>query len=218
MLFISKTVAGQLGLEADENDMAKLSQFEVEGGAVLTNVQARIEDLFQLEGINGLGLAGKRLHGIIGYSVLARYRMEFDFTRDTILWTELDFNPPAPLVLNKGSGAPGGLNALGGAMKLIGGLLGKKAEAGVRLRGFLGLEAVASDGSLTVTHVLADGPAARAGLKPGDLIVSVQGKRITTLDELRKVVAELKPGETTKWIFRRGAALSEASLEPEQGF
>ena len=37
--------------------------------------------------MNGLGLAGVELHGMIGYNVLARYRMEIDFTRDKMTWT-----------------------------------------------------------------------------------------------------------------------------------
>ena len=34
-----------------------------------------------------MGFAGAELHGIIGYNVLARYRMEIDFTRDKMTWT-----------------------------------------------------------------------------------------------------------------------------------
>ena len=64
-------------------------------------------DLFQLEGMNGLGLAGVELHGVIGYNVLARYRIEYDFTRHKLAWTKLDFEPP-PDRLGRRTAAPAG--------------------------------------------------------------------------------------------------------------
>ena len=67
---------------------------------MLPKAKGRIETPFQLEGINGLGLAGVELHGMIGYNVLARYRMEIDFTRNKMVWTPLDFQP-------KSAGRPG---------------------------------------------------------------------------------------------------------------
>jgi len=63
---------------------------------VLKAARGRIEDPFQLEGMNGLGLAGAELHGVIGYNILARFRMEIDFTRDKMVWTPLKFEPAAP--------------------------------------------------------------------------------------------------------------------------
>jgi len=41
-----------------------------------------------------------------------------------------------------------------------------------------------------------DGPAARAGIRPGDVIVSVDGKRIEKSDQLVDLVARTKPGTT----------------------
>ena len=40
--------------------------------------------------MNGLGLAGVELHGMIGYNILARYRMDIDFTKDKMVWTPLE--------------------------------------------------------------------------------------------------------------------------------
>src|SRR5438067_4022096 len=86
-LFISTAVCRKLGIEADASGWGTLERFEIEGGLVLTQFKARIEDPFQLEGMNGLGLAGAELHGIIGYTILARYRLEFDFTQTKMVWT-----------------------------------------------------------------------------------------------------------------------------------
>ena len=46
--------------------------------------------------MNGMGLAGLEIHGLMGYQLLAKYRMEIDFTRDKMTWTELDYKPACP--------------------------------------------------------------------------------------------------------------------------
>src|SRR4051794_33629083 len=103
-LFVSTKVCDKLGVKADKKGWGTFERFEIEGGLVVPNARGRIENPFQLEGMNGLGLAGVELHGVIGYNILSRYRMEIDFTRDKMTWTELDFLPEPP----KGLGGKGG--------------------------------------------------------------------------------------------------------------
>jgi serine protease Do len=55
----------------------------------------------------------------------------------------------------------------------------------------------ASDGKgVVVRRITADGPAARAGLKQGDVITEIEGKRISDNYELSGVVADLQPGKS----------------------
>jgi putative serine protease PepD len=51
-------------------------------------------------------------------------------------------------------------------------------------------------GGVIVQKVVPGGPAAKAGIKPGELIVSLAGKQITTTDALSSVLATLRPGQT----------------------
>src|SRR5947209_2536504 len=81
---------------------------------------------------------GKGPYNFIVDTVLARYRLEFDFTSHKMGWTPLDFKPPQPVGLG-GQVAPGGLDAIGGIMKFAGALLGKRPEQDIVLRGFLGI-------------------------------------------------------------------------------
>jgi putative serine protease PepD len=51
-------------------------------------------------------------------------------------------------------------------------------------------------GGVVVQSVTPGGPAAKAGIKPGDLIVSVAGQSTPTTDALSSVLATLRPGQT----------------------
>jgi serine protease DegQ len=75
-LFVAKKTAEAAGVKPDDRGWTTFDRFEVEGGVVVERAKGRADDLFQLEGMNGLGLAGVELHGVIGYNVLARYRIE----------------------------------------------------------------------------------------------------------------------------------------------
>src|SRR5271169_3535874 len=81
-LFVSTAVCKKLGIEPDKTGWGTFDKFEIEGGVVIPKAKGRIEDPFQLEGMNGMGLAGAELHGVIGYNLLARYRIEIDLTKD----------------------------------------------------------------------------------------------------------------------------------------
>nr|MBP6851472.1 PDZ domain-containing protein [Rhodoferax sp.] len=51
--------------------------------------------------------------------------------------------------------------------------------------------------------VLQDGPAALAGVRPGDVITAVADKDIGNVSELLSAVAALKPGTPSKFRLQR---------------
>jgi S1-C subfamily serine protease len=64
-------------------------------------------------------------------------------------------------------------------------------------RAFLGISAATLIlGGVVVQSVTPGGPAAKAGIKPGDVLVSVAGQTISTTDALSSVLATLRPGQT----------------------
>ena len=95
-LFVSTAVCKKLNIEAGKDGWGTFDRFEIEGGVVMEKAKGKIADPFQLEGMNRMGLAGTELHGVIGYNILARYRIELDFTRDKMAWTQLKFEPALP--------------------------------------------------------------------------------------------------------------------------
>jgi len=62
-----------------------------------------------------------------------------------------------------------------------------------------------------------DGPAAKAGLKVGDLILKVDGRDIKASAAFRRWVTEAQPGETLNLQVRRGNQLLTMPLKPEFG-
>src|SRR5438132_766574 len=148
VLIVSTPIAKKIGLELEKN-WAVLDKLEFEGGLAQTKVKARVETPFQLEGMNGMGLAGVELHGLLGYAVLAKYKMEFDFTRDQLKWQPLAFDPPPPRPIGMKGGA-GSLEMIGGLMKVLTFLSGLKPGPPPVPRGFLGIEIDEKDSAIIV--------------------------------------------------------------------
>jgi serine protease Do len=76
------------------------------------------------------------------------------------------------------------------------------------------------DGGALVASVSNDGPAAKAGLQPGDVIQSINGAKVATPRDLAVDVAAVKPGDTAKLdILRNGeqqsVSVTLASLPSE---
>ncbi|MDH4448590.1 MAG: trypsin-like peptidase domain-containing protein [Acidovorax sp.] len=65
-----------------------------------------------------------------------------------------------------------------------------------------------------ITGVLQDGPAAQAGMRPGDVIVRVEGKNVANVSELLTAVAALKPGEASPFVVQRGDKMVELNISP----
>jgi len=65
-----------------------------------------------------------------------------------------------------------------------------------------------------ITGVLQNGPAAQAGIKPGDVITGVGGKKVGTVSELLSTVAALKPGTPARFSLLRRDDKVELDVTP----
>lgn len=65
-----------------------------------------------------------------------------------------------------------------------------------------------------ITGVLQGGPAAVAGVRPGDVILSVEDKATNNVSQLLTAVASLKPGSAASFTLQRGDARLEVSVVP----
>jgi len=216
-LFVGTKIAEKAGVNVAKLGLSTIARFEVEGGVVIENGKGRVDDLFQLDGINGMGLAGVELHGVIGYNVLSRYRIEYDFTRDKLAWTPLNFQPPA-LTGRGGKSAPAGIELVGRLMKFAGAMMGVKPNFAVAPRGFLGAE-LAADGekAVKVVRVLDGSPAEKAGLRAGDRVKSIAEKRVASVAEAGAILANLAEGSKVAVTIDRDGQQRDIVVELGSG-
>ena len=67
---------------------------------------------------------------------------------------------------------------------------------------------------VVITGVLQNGPAAKAGIRPGDVITQVDQHKIGNVSELLSQVANLQPGQAARIQLWRGQGLSEVMVTP----
>jgi len=65
-----------------------------------------------------------------------------------------------------------------------------------------------------ITGVLQNGPAAQAGIQPGDVITGVNGKAVSNVTELLSAVAGLKPGVAAPLSVTRKDSKTEIAVTP----
>ena len=178
-------------------------------------MRGRVEDLVQIDGMNSMGLAGVELHGVIGYNVLARYRIEYDLTSDKLVFEPLAKFDPPPLVPLDSKKGNGDIQSMGPMVKMMAALLGIKPNFDLVPRGFIGIEFEERGGKVIVKKVLAGSPAEKAGLKVGDQITIVKTATIDSERDLRRALA--KAGVGTKWRFYIQRGDKEIELDIELG-
>jgi putative serine protease PepD len=70
----------------------------------------------------------------------------------------------------------------------------------------------AANGGARITQVVAGTPAAKAGLKVGDVITAFDGKAVTSANVITTDVSEAKPGETVTLTIQRKGATKQVSV------
>lgn len=215
-------VGKQLGLKADSQGVAYLDKLEIEGGAELHHVMCIVTTPYQIEGMNAIGASGVDLDGLLGYSVLAKYRLQIDMMKDRMVWTPINFTPP-PLVRTRGgpmshagtrpTTRPTGhdvrddkeasLESTGGLLKILGPLI-KPTVRIPQVRGMLGIELGADANSVSVLKVLGGSPAAVAGVQPGDRIVAVNDRPVSSITAVQQATARTLAGQMVRLSLRRG--------------
>ena len=189
------------------------------------------------------GLQATVTSGIIS----AKERTQFGGPYSDYLQTDASINPGnsgGPLFNMKGevvgvnAAIISGANTIGFAIPInvVKEILPQLKQTGRVARGFLGVspQAITSDmadslglkstkGAL-IADVVKDSPAEKGGLKPGDVVVALNGKPVSDNSQLTRDVGVIPPGSTVKLdIVREGkqrtveVKLAERPDEKEQG-
>ena len=73
---------------------------------------------------------------------------------------------------------------------------------------------VKANAGVIITGVLQNGPAAKAGIRPGDVITQVGDRKIDNVQELLTAVAGLRPGSDARFALQRGSDKMELNVNP----
>jgi hypothetical protein len=182
----------------------KIKELEV-GGQAAKDVPTIVMDHPTVEAISkALG----PIEGIVGFPFFARYKMTLDYQAKTMTFVPNGYKPPDAM------------QALSAA--LLDGLGGPadapKVLAPAALWGMRAAKASDDDeAGVTVKDVLPDSPVARAGLKPGDRLLTLDGRWTDTLADLYAAAGYVKPGAAAALVVRRNGQEVKLQVKPVSG-
>jgi len=78
---------------------------------------------------------------------------------------------------------------------------------------YLGVRVEDGDGGARIAEVVAGGPAADAGLQQGDVVTEVDGKAVTSGDDLRLAVEAHQPGDSLDLTVKRDGETKTITVE-----
>ena len=148
---------------------------------------------------------GGPIDGIVGFPFFARFKMTLDYQAKTVTLLPNGFKPPDVMqammaaIMASSSDEPKVL-APAAEWGLVADKDDKDEEAGV-----------------TVKDVLAGGPAAAAGLKAGDRLLTLDGRWTDSLVDLYKAAGYVKPGETVAVVVKRDGKEVTLKVKPASG-
>ena len=93
------------------------------------------------------------------------------------------------------------------------GIVAEQVRLSQRLRDIAGL---AQGSGAQVRDLTADGPAAVAGLRTGDVIVAIDGHQVTGLDDVMRLLSADRIGRRIEIGFLRGEQMLARSVVPEE--
>jgi len=183
---------------------AKIKKLEL-GDLVVENTTAMVMDH---PAIQAMSQAFGPVEGIVGFPVFARYRLTLDYEKKTMTFLPGDFEPPD--VMKSLQKAMMGMVSGGGAAKVLspGGQWGMVVAKDKKDN---------TDG-VTVKEVLAGGAAARAGLKAGDRLLTLDGRWTDTVAECYLAASMVKAGDEVVVKVSRDGEEQELHVKPVAGY
>jgi hypothetical protein len=154
------------------------------------------------------GLFQRPLSGIIGYTFWARYRMTIDYQARRLTFTPVDFEVKDLMKemtdrMQMGRRRP--------ALNIV-----------LAPRGLWGLDVGPPEDGITsrgvpITRVVPGSPAEIAGLKVGDVLVSLDGRWTTTVADTYAAAEKVEPGRAAEVVVLRDGRETALTVTPREG-
>jgi hypothetical protein len=180
----------------------KVAEMEV-GGQKIENSVAIVMDHPTVEAISK---AFGPIEGIVGFPFFARFKMTLDYQAKKMTFVPSGFDPPDVM----GSMQKALLSGLGGDAPTI---LTTSATWGLTVHKKSGDE----EAGVTVTKVLAGGPASRAGLKEGDRLLTLDGRWTDSVADTFRAAGAVKPGTPAVAVVKRDGKEVKLTIKPVPG-
>jgi S1-C subfamily serine protease len=145
------------------------------------------------------------LEGIVGLSFFGRYRVTIDYQKRELTFVPTEFRPPD--LMKKMTAMLMDPNRGKTQVVAPAGVWGFRAD---KDRGD-------EEPGVTVKEVFADGPAAKAGLKVGDRVLTLDDRWTDTVADLFSAAAAIRPGTGASLRVRRGDEEITLNVRPKAG-
>jgi len=148
---------------------------------------------------------GGPIDGIVGFPFFSRFTMTLDYQAKTITLLPNGFKPPDVMkammtaIMEAGSDVPK--------------MLAPAAQWGM----IAAKETNDKEDGVTIKSVLPDSPAASAGLKDGDRLLTLDGRWTDSLVDLYTAAGYVKPGETAPVVVMREGKQLKFKVKPAAG-
>jgi hypothetical protein len=151
-------------------------------------------------------MTGRQIDGLMGFTFFARYKTTIDYQAHQMTFTPIDYQVRdllkelpdrllGPKVARRHVLAPSGLWGI-----RLGEPTGGMDSPGV-----------------PITEVYPGSPAARAGLRPRDVLITLDGRWTTSIVDVFRAAADIKPGRETTVVIQRDGKDQVLTICPSDG-
>jgi hypothetical protein len=179
----------------------KIDTLEV-GGVKAQNLPTAVVDQ---PTVTAMAKALGPIEGIVGFSFFARYRMTIDYQAREMTFVPTGFQPPDMMAKVMAL-----LLAPPDKQKRV---VAPAAQWGLRVTKGAGDD----EAGVTVAEVLPGGPAAAAGLKAGDRLLTLDGRWTDTVADCFAAASHVRPGSAVPVHIRRDGQEKELTVTPQRG-
>ncbi|MBI3408383.1 MAG: aspartyl protease family protein [Planctomycetes bacterium] len=144
------------------------------------------------------------IEGIVGFTFFAKYRMTLDYQAKTMSFVPVNYRPVDMMeAMMKMIMFSRQERRVAAPMVLVGIQVEKKADD--------------MDPGVTIKEVLAESPAAKAGLKPGDRLLTLDSRWTDSVVDTYIATSQLRPGAAVVADFLRDGKRMEAKVNVRAG-